>query len=156
VDRVSFKINPQVTRSGAPGVTDDSANGFVIGSAWVDTTPNPDVLYICTSATTGAATWVRVSTVTAHTALTSLGWSSSGHTGTVTSVAAFDGTGAAQSVAATQDGTVLSRVGGVLAWIALAATAAVIPNSAKTLDIEYNIVLNPFGLTAAVGPGAFV
>jgi hypothetical protein len=123
---MSYKLSPQVTRAGAPGVTDDSTSGFFVGSAWVDTTPNPDVLYVCTSSTAGAATWVQVSTVTAHTALTALGWSASGHTGTVTSVAAFDGTGAAQSVAATQDGTVLSRVGGVLAWVALAATVSLI------------------------------
>ena len=123
---MSYKINPQVTRAGAPGVTDDSASGFVVGSAWVDTTPNPDVLYVCTSSTAGAATWVQVSPVTAHTALTDLGWSASGHTGTATSVATFDAGGAAQSVAATQDGTVLSRVGGALAWVTLAATASLI------------------------------
>jgi hypothetical protein len=123
---MSYKINPQVTRAGAPGVTDDSTQGFVIGSAWVDTTPVPDVLYVCTSSAAGAATWVQVSTVSAHTALTALGWSASGHTGTVTSVATFDGAGAAQSVAATQDGTVLSRVGGALAWVTLAATASLI------------------------------
>jgi len=64
--------------------------------------------------------------VTDHPALTSLSWPISGHTGTVTSVATFDAAGAAQSVAATQDGTVLSRVGGVLAWVALAATASLI------------------------------
>lgn len=64
--------------------------------------------------------------VTDHTALTSLSWPVSGHTGTATSVATFDGTGAAQAVAATQDGQVLSRVGGVLAWVTLAATASLI------------------------------
>jgi len=121
---MSYRLNPQVTRAGAPGVTDDSASGFVVGSSWVDTTPNPDVLYICTSSVAGAATWVQVSTATAHTALTALGWSASGHTGTGTSVATFDAGGAAQSVAATLDGTVLSRVGGVLAWVALAATVS--------------------------------
>lgn len=123
---MSYKLNPQVTRAGAPGVSDDSTQGFVIGSAWVDTTPVPDVLYVCTSSAASAATWVQVSTVSAHTALTALGWSASGHTGTVTSVATFDGTGAAQSVAATEDGTVLSRVGGALAWVTLAATASLI------------------------------
>jgi hypothetical protein len=123
---MSYKLNPQVTRAGAPGVSDDSTQGFIIGSAWVDTTPVPDVLYVCTSSAAGAATWVQVSTVSAHTALTALGWSASGHTGTVTSVATFDGTGAAQSVAATEDGQVLSRVGGALAWVTLAATASLI------------------------------
>ena len=123
---MSYKINPQVVRAAAPTVNDDSSQGFVIGSAWVDTTPVPDVLYVCTSSAAGAATWVQVSTVTAHTSLTALGWSASGHTGTVTSVAAFDAAGAAQSVAATADGQVLSRVAGALAWVTLAATASLI------------------------------
>lgn len=64
--------------------------------------------------------------VTDHPALTSLSWPISGHTGTVTSVATFDGTGAAQAVAATQDGQVLSRVAGALVWVTLAATVSLI------------------------------
>lgn len=123
---MSYKINPQVVRAAAPTVNDDSSQGFVVGSAWVDTSATPDALYLCTSAALGAATWLGAGGVTAHTALTALGWAASGHTGTVTSVAAFDAGGAAQSVAATQDGTVLSRVGGALAWVTLAATASLI------------------------------
>ena len=138
---MSYKLNPQVTRAGAPGVSDDSTQGFVIGSAWVDTTPVPDVLYICTSSAVGAATWVSAGGVTAHTALTALGWSASGHTGTVTSVAAFDGTGAAQSVAATEDGTVLSRVGGALAWVTLAATASLIATETTEYLISGAVVM---------------
>ena len=64
--------------------------------------------------------------VTDHPLLTSLSWPASGHTGAATAVAAFDAAGAAQSVAATQDGQVLSRVGGALAWVTLAATASLI------------------------------
>ena len=123
---MSYKISPQVARAGAPGLSDDSTKGFVIGSSWVDTTTAPDDLYICSSPAVGAATWVKAGGVSAHTALTALGWSASGHTGTVTSVATFDAGGAAQSVAATQDGTVLSRVGGALAWVTLAATVSFI------------------------------
>ena len=123
---MSYKINPQVVRAAAPTVNDDSSQGFVVGSAWVDTSATPDALYLCTSAALGAATWLGAGGVTAHTALTDLGWSASGHTGTATSVATFDAGGAAQSVAATQDGTVLSRVGGALAWVTLAATASLI------------------------------
>lgn len=153
---MAYNTFPSVTRASAPGVANDSSQGFVVGSQWTDTSVAPRKIYLCTDASAGAAVWINAGGVTAHTGLTALGWSASGHTGTVTSVAAFDGAGAAQAVAATADSTVLSRVGGVLAWVALAATATVTPNSAKTLDIEYNIVLNPFGLTAAVGPGAFV
>ena len=64
--------------------------------------------------------------VTDHTALTSLSWPASGHTGAVTAVAAFDAAGAAQSVAATADGQVLSRVAGALAWVTLAATVSLV------------------------------
>lgn len=123
---MSYKINPQVVRAAAPTVNDDSSQGFVVGSAWVDTSATPDALYLCTSAALGAATWLNAGGVTAHPGLTGLGWSASGHTGTATSVATFDAGGAAQSVAATQDGTVLSRVGGALAWVTLAATASLI------------------------------
>lgn len=132
---MSYKLNPQVTRAGAPGATDDASKGFVIGSAWVDTTPTPDVLYICTSATTGAATWVQVSTVTAHTALTTLGWSAAGHTGTSNSVACFNGAGAAQTVQATADGSVLTYTGGVLTFAVFAATVAYL--SARTYEIYF-------------------
>ena len=149
---MSYKINPQVTLAGAPGLTDDSTKGFVVGSSWVDTTPNPDVLYICTSSAAGAATWVQVSPVTAHTALTALGWSASGHTGTVTSVATFDAGGAAQSVAATADGTVLSRVGGALAWVTLAATVSLI--TVELIEyLDYGADALPEATTAVVQAG---
>ena len=96
---MSYKINPQVVRAAAPTVNDDSSQGFVVGSAWVDTSATPDALYLCTSAALGAATWLNAGGVTAHPGLTDLGWSASGHTGTATSVATFDAGGAAQSVA---------------------------------------------------------
>jgi hypothetical protein len=150
---MSYKINPQVTLAGAPGLTDDSTKGFVVGSSWVDTTPNPDVLYICTSSAAGAATWVQVSPVTAHTALTALGWSASGHTGTVTSVATFDAGGAAQSVAATQDGTVLSRVGGALAWVALAATVSLTASVELIEYLDFGADALPEAATAVVEAG---
>jgi hypothetical protein len=64
--------------------------------------------------------------VTDHPLLTSLSWPASGHTGAVTSVATFDAAGAAQAVAATQDGQVLSRVAGALVWVTLAATVSLV------------------------------
>ena len=153
---MSYRLPPQVIRATAPTATDDSSKGFVVGSAWVDTSATPDALYLCTASTVGAATWINAGGVTAHTGLTTLGWSAAGHTGTGNSVAAFNGVGAAQTVQATVEGSVLTLTGGVLAFVAMAATAVVTPNSAKTIDVEYGIVLNPYGLDAASGPGAFV
>lgn len=121
---MAFTTFPSAAFAAAPGVNDDSTKGYVVGSQWTDTSASPRRIYLCTDASVGAAVWVNAGGVTAHTALTALGWSASGHTGTVTSVATFDAGGAAQSVAATLDGTVLSRVGGVIAWVALAATVS--------------------------------
>jgi len=59
--------------------------------------------------------------VPAHSALSTLGWTSSGHTGSATSVAAFNGGGAAQAVQATTDETMLIRRGGTLQWVAIVA-----------------------------------
>ena len=96
--------------------------------------------------------------ITAHTGLSALGWTGSGHTGANTSVAAFTSGGAAQTVAATADGQVLTRVAGVLVFVAVAASAAVITDSTKTLEILYlapTEALLPAGLSSAVGPGVF-
>lgn len=131
---MSFKVNPQVTRASAPGVADDSSKGFVVGSAWVDTTTAPDDLYICSSSALGAATWVRAGGVTAHPSLSTLGWSSSGHTGTNNSVACFSGAGAALTAQATVDGTVLGFSGGVLQFIAIAAAVAFL--DPRSVDVE--------------------
>lgn len=43
------------TKAGAPTTTDDSTQGYVVGSLIFDTTNS--ILYRCTSATTGAAVW---------------------------------------------------------------------------------------------------
>jgi len=43
----------------APGVTDDSAAGYGVGSVWIDTTA--DIAYKCLDATEGAAVWQRTS-----------------------------------------------------------------------------------------------
>lgn len=42
----------------APGVGDDAADGYSVGSRWIDTT-NDDV-YVCADATIGAAVWQRL------------------------------------------------------------------------------------------------
>lgn len=41
-----------------PGVGDDDADGYEVGSMWLDTTPG--IWYICNDASTGAAAWIQV------------------------------------------------------------------------------------------------
>jgi hypothetical protein len=41
----------------APGVNDDSADGYAVGSQWIDTTA--DIEYVCVDATATAAVWKR-------------------------------------------------------------------------------------------------
>ncbi len=154
---MAFTVSPQTTRAGAPGASNDSTQGFVVGSSWVDTTPSPDVLYVCTSNAVGAATWVQVSTVTAHSQLSTLGWTATpGHTGTPNSVACFSNTGTALTAQATVDGTVLTFSGGTLQFLAMAATVVFLDS--KTLEEQYA----PAGAdvvpaaTALVATGAFV
>ncbi|MCP4248072.1 MAG: hypothetical protein GY778_13580 [bacterium] len=43
--------------SAAPGVNDDAAAGYAVGSRWIDTTA--DLAYVCVDATAGAAVWVE-------------------------------------------------------------------------------------------------
>lgn len=156
---MSYALNPQVIRAAAPTAANDNTQGFVVGSIWVDSTPAIDQAYICTSAATGAATWVNAGGVSSHPSLTTLGWSAAGHTGTQTSVACFDGTGAAQTVQATADGQVLQRIGGVLVFAAVAATVSIGAADDRTLDVWYfplgnDLITEPEG--AAQGPGSIV
>ena len=57
--------------------------------------------------------------VPAHTALISLAWTAAGHTGSSTSVAAWNGGASAVVVQATADETMLVRRAGVLQWVPL-------------------------------------
>jgi hypothetical protein len=138
---VSYSLNPQTIRAAAPTAANDNTQGFVVGSIWVDSSPAIDQAYICTSAATGAATWVAAGGVTSHPSLTTLGWSASGHTGTTNSVACFSGAGAALTAQATVDGTVLGFSGGVLQFIAIAAAVAL--TDPRAIDVE----MLPFGAT---------
>lgn len=45
----------------APGVGDDSADGYSAGSLWFDTTSSPKEVYRCLDATEGAAVWINTS-----------------------------------------------------------------------------------------------
>jgi len=70
-----------------PGVTDDLAAGYTVGSHWIDVTA--DEAYICVDSTNGAAVWLNVSTgveLAAHLADTA-----NPHTVTFTQAVAADG-----------------------------------------------------------------
>ena len=58
-----------------------------------------------------------------HAALLNLSFGASGHTGPATSVAAFDAGGAAQTVQATTNETMLVRRAGILQWVPIAVAA---------------------------------
>ena len=155
---MSYTAFPSASFAAVPTATDDNTKGYVVGSQWTNTAASPRAIYLCTDASTAAAVWVSAGGVTAHTGLTALGWTASGHTGANTSVAGFTSLGASQTVQATADGQVLTRVAGVLVFAAVAATAAVINDSTKTLEILYlapTEALIPSGLSAEVGPGVF-
>lgn len=47
----------KLNASAPPTINDDSADGYSVGSLWIDTTN--DIAYICVDATSGAAIWVR-------------------------------------------------------------------------------------------------
>lgn len=154
---MSFITVPAVVNTAAPGINDDVTKGFAVGDLWVDSSVSPRVAYTCTNNSTGAATWTSGG-VSAHTALTTLGWSAAGHTGTQTSVACFDGTGAAQTVQATADGQVLQRIGGVLMFASVVASVGIGAAEDRTLDVWYfakNADLIETG-SAATGPGSIV
>jgi hypothetical protein len=153
---MAYNTFPSVTRAAAPVAANDSTQGFVVGSQWVDTSVAPRKVYLCADASVGAAVWLAAGGVTAHTALSTLGWSASGHTGTNNSIACFSNTGAALTAQATVDGTVLTFSGGTLQFLAMAAAITFLDS--KTLEEQYA----PAGAdvipaaTALVVTGAYV
>lgn len=156
---MSFITVPAVVNTGAPGANDDVTKGFAVGDLWVDSSASPRVAYTCTNNATGAATWTAGGGVSAHTGLDTLGWSAAGHTGTQTSVACFDGTGAAQTVQATSDGQVLQRVGGVLVFAAVVASVGIGATEERTRDVWYFAINNHLTeepASAEQGPGSIV
>ena len=61
---VSPGIVKQFASPSAPTVDADESAGYAVHSQWVETTSNPDVVYICTDATDGAAVWIPLSSFT--------------------------------------------------------------------------------------------
>jgi hypothetical protein len=88
--------------------------------------------------------------IPAHSALSSLAWTSSGHTGSTTSVAAFNGGGAAQAVQATADETMLVRRGGTLQWVAIVAAFSLMNDP----EMDEDFILDKITTSSAeVAPG---
>lgn len=133
---MSYTLPPAVLKAGAPTSSDDSSKGYVVGSSIIDTSVSPRTVYFCTNPAVGSATWAVSSAITNHSLLTSgLGWSASGHTGATTSIAGFNGAGAAQTIQSTEDGQVLTRVGGVLQFVVMTAALGFV--AGRALEIEY-------------------
>jgi hypothetical protein len=52
-------VKNNLNGSGAPGVGDDSADGYSIGSLWINVASSPKEAYQCMDATAGAAVWIN-------------------------------------------------------------------------------------------------
>jgi hypothetical protein len=88
--------------------------------------------------------------VPAHTALSSLAWSSAGHTGSATAIAAWDAQGAASVVQATVNETMLVRRAGTLQWVPLVVAISML-NAELVLEGDV-----PLGRYATVYTGSFL
>lgn len=85
--------------------------------------------------------------VPAHTALSSLAWSSSGHTGSSTAVAAWNEFGVATVSQATADETMLVRRAGVLQWVPLIAGIGLFGGD----SVADGVVLTPNSVVVLTG-----
>lgn len=71
LDNANQKPKPNLNASTAPGVGDDSDDGYATGSRWTDTTNHKD--YVCTDASVGAANWEETTAVSAVVNLDDIG-----------------------------------------------------------------------------------
>jgi len=100
----------------------------------------------------GGVAWTDIPTpvVPAHNELSGgLDWTGSGHTGAVSSVATFDGSGNPATVQATVENTMLVFKDGVLKWVPVAVAVAVYFGNAVA-DAEFGDV-NPAAFTISQG-----
>ena len=143
-------------------ITDGGAGSTVTISASVPTVPSAASSVVAETAY-GQASVVGTSTsyarqdhthgtpaIPAHTALSSLAWTSAGHTGSSTSVAAWNGGATAVVVQATADETMLVRRAGILQWVPLIAGIGLFAGELA----DDGVVLTPNG--SAVFPGSIV
>lgn len=85
--------------------------------------------------------------IPAHTTLSSLAWTASGHTGSSTAVAAWNGGGVATVVQATTNETMLVRRAGVLQWVPIVAGIGLFSGDL----VEDGTVLTPNGVAMFSG-----
>ena len=53
-----IRLQNALSKTAAPGVTDDTNAGYAVGSTWIDTTA--DKAYLCLDSTAGAAVWTEI------------------------------------------------------------------------------------------------
>lgn len=155
--------NERVLTAGSNiSIVDGGAGSTVTISASVPTVPSAAATVVAQTAY-GQSSIVGSSTsyarqdhshgtpaIPAHTALSLLAWTASGHTGSSTAVAAWNGGGVATVVQATADETMLVRRGGTLQWVALVIAISVIN---AELVLEGGV---PLGGYATVYTGTFI
>jgi len=93
----------------APAVTDDSGDGYAIGSRWIDTTADKE--YVALDVTVGAAVWTETTgTGAGGSVATDAIWDAAGD------LAVGSGANTAARLAIGAAGGALSRVNGAVAW----------------------------------------
>lgn len=155
--------NERVLTAGSNiSIVDGGAGSTVTISASVPTVPSAASTVVAET-TYGQSSIVGTSTsyarqdhshgtpaIPAHTALSALAWTSAGHTGSSTAVAAWGAAGAASVVQATTDETMLVRRAGTLQWVPLLIAASVIN---AELVLEGGVL---YGNSATVYTGTFI
>lgn len=114
---------------GAASVVTGAAHGDVLyfnGTVWSRLAPGTSGHVLQTNGSGFAPTWVaQTGGTTNHAALTNLAWTLSGHTGTLNTLAAFNGAGAAVHISTTVSGDVSGTLPGPLTVTDLTITGEV-------------------------------